>query len=94
MKMFYNSLEELMSGCSSSELISCVSSVLGNNEYIKWRFLFVSVDGDVGRSEFASPIKGTDLVRRLSCEVDARGERLHTFISDFTPATGAGNLTV
>lgn len=90
MKMVYNSLEELMSCCSNSTLISCVSSVLGNNKHINWEFLFASVDRDVGRSEFASPVKGTDLVRRLSCEVDAHGERLHTFISGFTPATVRG----
>lgn len=90
MKMVYNSLEELMSCCDSSTLKSCVSSVLRNNEHIKWGFLFASVDGGMRRAEFASPVEGTGLVRRLSCEVDARGERLHTFISGFTPAAVRG----
>ena len=90
MKMVYNSIEELVSSCGNSERKSGVSSVLRNNEHIEWEFLFASVDGSMRRAEFASPVEGTDLVRRLSCEVDARGERLHTFISGFTPTAVRG----
>lgn len=85
MKRIYNSLEELMSSCCSSELKNCVSSVLRSDKHIKWNLLSASVDGDVCRSEFAAPVEGTDLVHRLSCEITPRRERRYGFISGFAP---------
>lgn len=85
MKMVYNSLEELLSSCCNSELKSDVSSVLRNDEHIKWNFVSASMDGDVCRSEFAAPVEGTDLVRRLFCEITPERERQYSFISGFAP---------
>ena len=92
MKRVYNSLEELLSSCWNSELKREVSSVLRNDEYIKWNFVSASIDGDVCRSEFAAPVEGTDLVRHLSCEVSPRRERQHSSISGFTPTSTWANF--
>jgi len=72
MKMFYNSLEELRSGCATSALLGHVASVFSRNEYIKWSFVSASVDGDECRSEFRAQIKDSDLERRLSCRINPR----------------------
>lgn len=85
MKKVYNSLEELLSSCTTSSLKSGVSSVLRNDEHVKWNFVSASMDGDVYRSEFTAPVEGTDLVRRLFCEITPERERQYSFISGFAP---------
>ncbi len=92
MKMIYNSLEELRSGCTTSALLGHVASVLSCNEYIKWSFVSASVDGDECRSEFSAQIKDSDLERRLSCRINPQVESWHTSISGFTPTVACENF--
>lgn len=83
-KQTYYSVEELLGGCSNSELKSHVSSVLENNQYIAWTLASCSVDGDTLRSDFTSPTENSGLGFHLSCEMNASGERRH--ISTSVPA--------
>lgn len=76
MKQTYDSLEELMSSCSSSVLKSNVSLIL-RSRIIPWSFVSASTDGDICSSEFSSPIKGTDQQHHLSCRIDAWKEHWH-----------------
>lgn len=84
MKRTYNSLEELMSSCSSSKLKSFVSSVLADNKYISWDFVSAVSNGDKCCSNFISPIKDTDLMFHLSWRVNAMGQYGHIFIGEKT----------
>jgi len=87
-KQTFHSLEELLCGCNSSALKNHVSSVLRNNKYVAWNLVSRFAEGDVCRSEFISPMKNSELVQHLSCEINARGQFSH--ISTAVPKpTGA-----
>lgn len=73
----FNTIQELMSRCSNNELISQVSSVLRNNEYIRWNSVSCSVDEDSCWSEFETPIHNSDRKYHLSCKVTPKGEYRH-----------------
>lgn len=88
----YHSLEELTRSCSNSSLESMVRAVLGMTKYIKWDLVSCSVEDDVGKADFVSPIEKTNLVRRLSCETNKRGQFGHMEITELTPAVASMKL--
>lgn len=71
----FNSVQELMSSCDSSELKSHVSFVLRNDMYIKWNLVSCSVDDDRCCSEFDSLIDNSPSKHHLSCVVTPEGEQ-------------------
>lgn len=82
-KQTYNSVEELMSSCASSELKSHVSFVLDNNQYVAWTLASCAVDGDTSRSEFTSHSKDSDLMFHMFCVINAAG--VYSHISSSVP---------
>lgn len=81
MKMTYSTIEELMSSCCNSKLKRNVSSVL-RERLVPWSFISASVDGDICRSEFSSPIEGIDREHHLSCKISPGNEHWHFSICD------------
>lgn len=81
-----------MRSCSSSSLKSLVSSVLRMNKYIKWDLESCSVEDDVGKADFVSPIAKTNLVHRLSYQINERGQFGHMEITELTPAVASMKL--
>ena len=82
MKLTFKSLDEFLSGCSTSALRNHVSSVLRDDKYIRWGFVSCSVEGNVCRSEFSSPIENSGRAYHLSCELNQNGEYWYTSIVD------------
>lgn len=81
-----------MSSRTTDMLKSLVSSVLGMTGYIRWDLVSCSVEDDVGRADFVSPIAKTNLVHRLSYQINERGQFGHMEITELTPAVASMKL--
>ena len=77
MKKVYNSFEELMSGCCSSQLIDNVLRVLTPQGHLTWEFASASVEGVISRAEFLSRPTGVGVRLYLHCEWGPQADRGH-----------------
>ncbi|MBO3281019.1 hypothetical protein [Intestinimonas butyriciproducens] len=67
-KKYFNSLDKLMSGCSSSQLKDHVLNVLMPKRTLIWEFVSASVEGETFWGEFRSRPTDTGVVFRLRWE--------------------------
>lgn len=77
MKKVYNSLEELMSGCSNSRLIDDVLRVLTPQGHLTWEFASASVEGVISRAEFLSRPTDVGVRFHLHWEWGPQADRGH-----------------
>lgn len=86
MKTVYNSIEELLSSCTSSKLKIRVLSVLSSNKPMQWKLMSCSEEGDVCHASFISKDEALGVVSHFSSELNKAGHFSHITVEALAPA--------
>ena len=85
MKTVYRSVEELLSGCSSSKLKIHILSVLSCNKSMQWELMSCSEEDDVCRANFISKDEALGAVSYLSSKLNKAGHFCHITVEALMP---------
>lgn len=90
----FESYEELLNGCVSSQVKRLVSSILCENKYLEWEFVSCSVAGDTCQAEFISLNDAAGVAYHLYYELTESGQFGYMVLEILAPVWTQGEKEI